>query len=111
MDTLIRDYFAAWSGSDVDALVAFVTEDVDFEDVGAGHRCSGSREFREFVEMCNVRVPDARYDVVDSRVLDDTYWVEWVMQPMGLRGASVGRLREGKIAVNRDYWARVRPAH
>jgi uncharacterized protein (TIGR02246 family) len=104
MDPLITAYFAAWNGTDPDAVAAFVTDDVEFEDVGAGHRCSGRRQFRRFVEICHERVPDARYEVVDSRMSGDTYWVEWVMQPMGVRGASVGTLREGRIAANRDYW-------
>jgi hypothetical protein len=42
--------------------------------------------------------------VVGSRTLGDAYRVEWVMQPMGVRGASVGTLRDGLIASNRDYW-------
>ena len=104
MSDLITDYFAAWNGTDADAVAAFVTEDVEFEDVTAGHRCSGRHQFRRFVEICNERVPDARYEVVDSRLLGDAYWVEWVMQPMGVRGASVGSLRDGRIAANRDYW-------
>lgn len=104
MDALITDYFAAWNGTDALAVAAFVTEDVEFEDVTAGHRSSGREQFRRFVEICYERVPEARYEVVDARVLDDTYWVEWVMQPMGVRGASVGTLRDGRIAANRDYW-------
>jgi uncharacterized protein (TIGR02246 family) len=108
MDDLIRDYFAAWSGKDAEAVAAFVTDDVEFEDVGAGHRSSGRDQFRTFVEICYERVPQARYEVVDSRLVEDTYWVEWVMQPMGLRGASVGTVRDGRIAANRDYWAKPR---
>jgi uncharacterized protein (TIGR02246 family) len=104
MDSLIRDYFAAWSGRDAEAVAAFVTDDVEFEDVTAGHTSHGRHQFRRFVEICYRRVPEASYDVVDSRVLGDTYWVEWVMQPMGVRGASVGTLRDGRIAANRDYW-------
>jgi hypothetical protein len=40
------------------------------------------------------------------RGVDDgtSYTIEWVMQPMGVRGASIGLLRDGKIAENRDYW-------
>jgi hypothetical protein len=30
--------------------------------------------------------------------------VEWVMQPAGLHGASVGTVRNGKVATNRDFW-------
>jgi hypothetical protein len=26
------------------------------------------------------------------------------MQPAGLRGASVGTVRDGKVATNRDFW-------
>src|ERR1700733_13461733 len=33
----IEQYFAAWAGTDPDAVVAFMTDDVEFEDVTAGH--------------------------------------------------------------------------
>ena len=64
----------------------------------------GEFKFAKFVQACFDKVPLMRYQVVDMAQLDDAYWVEWIMQPMGLRGASVGRLRDGKIAYNRDYW-------
>ncbi|MCU1625695.1 MAG: hypothetical protein JWP64_644 [Pseudonocardia sp.] len=103
-DNWVEKYFTAWNGTDADAVAAFVTDDVVFEDVTAGHVAHGAHQFRKFVEICYRRVPDARYEVVASRTSDDSYAVEWVMQPMGVRGASVGTLREGRIASNRDYW-------
>ena len=35
---------------------------------------------------------------------DTDFAVEWVMQPMNVRGVSIGTLRDGKIATQRDYW-------
>jgi steroid delta-isomerase-like uncharacterized protein len=107
MTTWIEGYFEAWSGRDVEKVVAYMTEDVEFEDVGAGHRSHGKDEVRRFVEACHRRVPDATYSVVQSRADTDTYWVEWVMHARGVdvRGASVGLLRDAKIAFNHDYWS------
>jgi steroid delta-isomerase-like uncharacterized protein len=106
MTAWVQQYFAAWSGRDVDQVLRHVTDDVVFEDVGAGHVSRGVGELRAFVEACYRRVPDASYDVVDCRVSDDSYWVEWVMHARGVevRGASVGTLRDGRISSNRDYW-------
>jgi hypothetical protein len=46
----------------------------------------------------------ATYEVVGFESLGDSYAAEWVMQPQGVRGASIGKLRDGKISENRDYW-------
>ncbi|WP_181783980.1 nuclear transport factor 2 family protein [Pseudonocardia pini] len=100
----IEDYYGAWSADDAEAVAAFMAEDVVFEDVTAGHVARGPRQVRRFVEICAERVPGARYEVVRSHACPDTYAVEWVMQPMGVRGASYGTLRDGLITGNRDYW-------
>jgi uncharacterized protein (TIGR02246 family) len=100
----IDDYFAAWGGKDPDAVVAYMTDDVEFEDVTAGHKNVGKERVRRFVQACYDQVPGVSYEVVTSEIFVDSYFVEWVMRPIGLRGASVGKLREGKIARNHDYW-------
>jgi uncharacterized protein (TIGR02246 family) len=100
----IEQYFAAWAGTDPDAVVAFMTDDVEFEDVTAGHKNVGKERVRRFVRACHEQVPGMHYEVVTSEIFADSYFVEWVMQPAGLRGASVGKLRDGKIARNHDYW-------
>lgn len=106
MSTWIDEYFAAWSGHDVERTVAWMTDDVHFEDVGAGHVCEGKDAVRRFVEACNRRVPDATYEVVQSQATEQSYWVEWVMHARGadVRGAFVGLLKDGRIAFNHDYW-------
>jgi ketosteroid isomerase-like protein len=98
------EYYEAWDRGDVDTIVKWVTDDVVFEDVTMGHVSRGRDKFRRFVELALQRVPDANYEVVELQTMGDTYWSEWIMQPMGVRGVSVGKTREGKISENRDYW-------
>ena len=98
------EYYDAWSKGDVDTIVKWVTDDVVFEDTTMGHVSTGSHQFRKFVEICFERVPDASYELVEIQSMGDTYWAEWIMHPMGVRGASVGKTRDGRIAENRDYW-------
>lgn len=100
----IEQYFEAWAGKDASKVAEFVADDVDFEDTTMRHRMRSKAAFTKFVQACFVQVPEMRYDLVDMQVRDDGYWVEWIMQPMGLRGASVGKVRDGKIVYNRDYW-------
>jgi ketosteroid isomerase-like protein len=106
MSDWLTDYYAAWNGTDPDKVIAFMTDDVEMEDVTAGHLSHGKAAARKFFEVCLERVPGARYELVDSRTSEDAYWVEWVMHARGVavRGASIGTLREGKIARNRDFW-------
>jgi ketosteroid isomerase-like protein len=102
--TGIEGYFAAWSGGDADAIMAWLTEDVVIEDVPSGHVARGAAEAREFVDGALKKAPGAQYEIVSSQTGADSFAVEWVMQPAGVRGASVGSLRDGRISANRDYW-------
>jgi ketosteroid isomerase-like protein len=106
MQAWIDEYFAAWNGADADKVVGWMTDDVEFEDVTAGHLSQGKEATKKFVKACHRLVPDASYEVVTSKSSGDGYWVEWVMHARGkhIRGASVGTLRDGKIASNHDYW-------
>ena len=105
-DQWLIDYYAAWNGTDPDEVVSFMTDDVEMEDVTAGHLSTGKAAARKFFEVCLERVPGATYEIVDSRSSDDAFWVEWVMHARGIavRGSSVGTRRDGKIAKNHDFW-------
>jgi uncharacterized protein (TIGR02246 family) len=106
MSDWVTDYFDAWNGTDADKVVSYMTDDVEMEDVTAGHLSHGKDAARKFFEVCLEKVPGARYEVVESRSFDDAYWVEWIMHvnAIAVRGSSVGTLRDGKIASNHDYW-------
>ncbi|WP_067662684.1 nuclear transport factor 2 family protein [Nocardia miyunensis] len=97
-------YFAAWNAGDADAIMDTLSAGVVLEDVPSGHLARGADQARAFVEGALQKAPGAHYDVVSSHVSGDVFVVEWVMRPVGLRGASVGSLRDGRISANRDYW-------
>jgi hypothetical protein len=97
-------YLDSWGTGDVDKVTAWVTDDVEFEDVGAGHKLTGKDRMAKFVAKSFELVPGATFDFVGGVELGDSYYYEWVMQPMGVRGVSVGQRRDGKMASNRDYW-------
>jgi hypothetical protein len=47
----VERYFTAWNGTDPDAFVAFLTDDVEMEDVTAGHLSHGRAAARRFFEV------------------------------------------------------------
>ncbi|MHB8465970.1 MAG: nuclear transport factor 2 family protein [Acidimicrobiales bacterium] len=104
MSSWFEQYLGAWESGDVENVTAWVTDDVAFEDVGAGHKVEGKNAMATFVAASFAAVPGARFDFVGGADLGDSYYMEWVMRPMGIRGVSVGTRRNGKIAANRDYW-------
>ena len=104
MSTFFADYLAAWGTLDVDAVMRFFTDDIDFADTTLGHGAIGSVKMRRFVEASFAAVPDAHFEYVHHFVSGDDYAIVWVMQPMGIEGVSIGRLRDGLICHHRDYW-------
>lgn len=100
-----RSYLDAWATGDPLQVAAWVTEDVEFEDVGAGHTLVGRERMARFAAKSFELVPGSTFEFVGGAEQGDDYHYEWVMQPMGLRGVSVGRRRDGLIAWNRDYWS------
>ncbi|MBM7369220.1 nuclear transport factor 2 family protein [Gordonia hydrophobica] len=103
-DQWILDYFAAWTAEDPEGVASFVTDDCVYEDVTAGHISRGRHQVANFVRISNRVVPNVTYDVVSGHSTPTAYAAEWIMQPQGLRGSSVGTLVDGKISSNRDYW-------
>lgn len=104
MTNFFQEYLSSWATGDVDAVMAFFTDDVEYEDTTIRHAASGTKQMRRFVQASLANVPDAHFDYVSHHCTGTEYAIEWVMQPMNVRGVSVGKLRDGKIAANRDYW-------
>ena len=102
----IIDYFDAWTRCDGAAVASYMTDDVVYEDMAVHHRVVGNADFPTFVQQSAEFVPGAVFEVGTHFANDDYYFAEWVMQPMNVPGVSVGTLRDGKIATNRDYWNR-----
>jgi ketosteroid isomerase-like protein len=104
MSTWYEEYLASWDEVDVDAVMAWFTDDVVYRDMTIGHGAKGAAQMRKFVEASFQNVPEARFEFVRGKELDDGYAIEWIMHPMGVAGASIGKRRDGKICENRDYW-------
>ena len=104
MSNFFADYLHAWDTLDVDTVMAFFTDDIVYEDTTIGHGGTGEKQVRKFVRGSFENVPDARFEYVGHLNTDTDYAIEWIMQPMGVRGVSIGKLRDGKISENRDYW-------
>ena len=104
MSDFFRGYFKAWDDLDLDAVLAYFTDDIVYEDTTIKHGAKGTEQMRAFVQASFTNVPDAKFDHVGDVMTDDGFAVEWVMQPMNVRGVSIGKLRDGKICEQRDYW-------
>jgi ketosteroid isomerase-like protein len=102
--TWLRRYYADWDSGDIDAITSWFDEDVLLEDVPTGHVARGAIEARTFVSGALSMAPGASYEVVSTLVDGNQFAAEWVMRPAGLHGASVGTVRNGKVATNRDFW-------
>jgi ketosteroid isomerase-like protein len=98
------EYLDAWARHDLDAIMASVTDDITHEDVALGRRASGRVAFDRFVRASFANEPDARFELVSFVEDGEAFAAEWTMQPMAIRGASVGRRHGDKVAEQRDYW-------
>ena len=104
MSNYFADYLAAWDTLDVDTVMSYFTDDIQYEDTTIGHGAQGAKQMRGFVKASFQNVPDARFEYVGHHSTGSDYAIEWIMQPMNVRGVSIGKLRDGKISENRDYW-------
>lgn len=98
------DYLDAWARHDLEAIMGSVTDDITHEDVALGHEASGRDAFVRFVRASFENEPTARFELVSFVENGEHFAAEWVMQPMGIRGASIGQRRGDEVAAQRDYW-------
>lgn len=126
MTTITTDWVAgytnAWNTHDGRAVVAHMTEDVTFVDLALGERFSGTEQVRAFVDGMSTAFSSDYAFTLGLVVGDgDACCFEWRLAgtndcadpvrglpPTGRRfdvpGVSVVRLRDGRIAQERDYW-------
>ncbi len=109
----MEQLFAAWNAHDAEIAVPLFTEDCIYEDVPTGSRWLGHDGVREMVSLMDTHLGDYAFPVATTQTDGNLYAIEWEMKgtnpngvPYAVRGASVGTLRDGKIAHNRDYWDR-----
>jgi steroid delta-isomerase-like uncharacterized protein len=119
-DSLGSRYIAAWNSHDGGQVASFMADDVDFEDVTMGVQLRGPKEVEAFAfDFGESFSSDYRFTLVTELATDTTLAAEWTVsgthdrgspqlpatgKPFTIRGVTIARLRDGKIAYNRDYW-------
>jgi steroid delta-isomerase-like uncharacterized protein len=112
----------AWNAHDPAAVAEHMTDDVVYVDLGVNERMDGRSAVREFMgAMETVFSSDYRLDFSRALVDGDSFAAEWTMSGTNdgadpqrglpatghrfeIPGVSIGRLRDGKIAENKDYY-------
>jgi steroid delta-isomerase-like uncharacterized protein len=117
---LASRYLAAWNSHHGEAVAAFMTDDVDFEEVTLGERLRGRPAVADFVErFTNTFSSDYRFELISELTSTDGVAAEWTVsghhdrdapamsathKPFTIRGATIARLEDGKLRHSRDYW-------
>jgi steroid delta-isomerase-like uncharacterized protein len=117
---MFESYLEAWNERRGSAVGEFMDDAVDFEDVTMGATFKGRQEVEAFVEVfAQTFSSDYRFTLVTELLTDSSVAAEWVVsgthdgsspalaatgKPFTIRGATIARLRDGKITYNRDYW-------
>jgi len=119
-ESLAGRYLAAWSCHDASAVAAFVTDDVDFEEVTLGERLHGRPAVADFVDRFTATFSsDYHFELVSELATSDRLAAEWTAsghhdrdsptlpathKPFTIRGVTIARLVDGKLSASRDYW-------
>jgi steroid delta-isomerase-like uncharacterized protein len=116
---LIEDYYAAWCTQDADKISSFFTDDCVCEDVPNNKISKGKEEFKKILNPTFDDFPDYRVELKFYIVAGEWVGTEWIMtgtrkgewpgspaagKSFSVRGASFIQIKDGKIALNRDYY-------
>jgi steroid delta-isomerase-like uncharacterized protein len=117
--TWLQDYLAAWNTRNGERVAEWMADDATYEDVALGQVHEGRESIIAFVDGMTGFSSDYRFEPVSDFSTDTNYAAEWELygthdgdgagppatgRLYRIRGVSVGTLRQGKIARNRDYW-------
>lgn len=109
--TVIERQRDALNAHDLDALADCFHEDLHSEDfVHPSQSFDGRDQVRRNWERVIGQVPDLTADLVGTAVDGDVVWAEWRIygthrsgEMLDLRGVTISRVRDGRIASSRRY--------
>jgi steroid delta-isomerase-like uncharacterized protein len=121
VEKVFDEYIAAWNSHDTERIAEFFTENGIHEDVAVGSIFHGKSELKAGLNPLFAACPDFKLELKTLFVAGNWVAQEWVMsgtqtgdlnilgiaatgKGFSIRGASITRLRDGKIARNTDYW-------
>ena len=113
-------YIDAWNTHDATVIGDLMDDDVDFEDIALGAVFHNRKELELWAgQIADGFSTDYRFALVSEFTTDDSFCAEWTMsgthdrsspempatgKPFTIRGATIARLRDGKMTYDRDYW-------
>lgn len=118
-ETLLRQYYQAWSGQDPAMVLSFFHDDSSFEDLAFGAKFCGLDEIRSFVDITYAGSPDFRVEPTRIVAGSDAAAAAWTMsgthrgdlpglpatgERFEVRASSIVTFRRGKIQEIVDYW-------
>jgi len=119
---VVESYVAAWNAHDSNAAAAFFADDVEYLDASVGTPQVGRDVARQnVIEAFLTAVPDAKWVAIGEPVAaGDSVSFEWEFsgtntgdwsdgtkatgKPFAIKGVSMFRLKDGKIAYQADYY-------
>ena len=117
-EVMIIKYYEALNTDNINSMMEFFTEDIVYEDSTLGERLEGIKEVRDFFKAFFDAMPLKLY-IETLVVTEDCYGVGWRAEGkhigdfpnmpatnkfFSFRGASIGRIVNGKMSENVDYW-------
>jgi len=102
----------AWLDEDLNGYLALWTEDMTFQSPMHAEPLRGRSAFAELVGRSLASTRPVRFDLEHLAVQGDVVLAEWCIAVerrgsggrVEWRGMSVAEMREGRIAVWREYW-------
>ena len=108
---IARSYLDAFATGDPAAVAGHVTDDFENIQVGLlGTGCSGADTYRERLAGFLGAFTNLKYNVEELIVDGDRVAAAYRMtftdndRPMEIEGVMIMTIRDGKIAVRKDYW-------
>jgi steroid delta-isomerase-like uncharacterized protein len=112
---LMQRYWDAFVAADLEAWGDCYTEDAVYEDVPTGFVGTPREFYEDFLKTFPEVTPEMNEEIITA----EGYGLAWTIrgtltedfgeikatgQPWEVKGSSIGRIRDGRIAMNRDYW-------
>jgi steroid delta-isomerase-like uncharacterized protein len=115
-----RRYIDAWNRHRASDIATFMLPDATFTDTTVGETFRGPAEIGHWADLMSETLSsDYAFELTSAFSSPPDIALEWTMRgthdraspqlpatgkPFEVHGVSIGRLRDGKIAENRDYW-------
>jgi steroid delta-isomerase-like uncharacterized protein len=117
-EALVKGYIEAIASRDLDRVWSFYDDDIVYEDVAVAQIYRGIEETKRFYEK-SMSALDVTWFVDTVYATDEGFGISWRMEgthvsdlpgmpatgkSFSVPGASIARVRGGRIVHNRDFW-------